>query len=160
LGNGKEEWKMSDSVQRQLNNKAVPKTSTAVFQLALLCIIGVGLLVYGVLRVVESGFSNWGNAVMSLIGLLLLAFAVPAFKSLRQARELDTSGDFVQGVVSGKHSKTDSDGDRTRFIVYQFGEGYGAVQKVSSSVYRQLQVGDGVQVCFLPRDPNVSRMET
>lgn len=150
---------MSSSEVRRSSGKAVPKTTTAVLQLVLLCIIGFGLLGYGVLRIIDSGLQNWGSIAMAAIGLLLLVLAVPAFKSLRLARELDSSGETTAGVVVGKHSRSDSDGDRTLFVAYQFGEGYGAEQKVSAAVYRQLQVGDGVEVLYLPRDPNISRME-
>lgn len=150
---------MSNSEMRRSRSKAVPKTSTAVVRMALSGIIGLGLIAYGVLRIIDTGLSNWVGVVMPLVGLFLLVLAVLAFRDLRLAREMDRSGEIIEGVIVGKRSTTDSEGDRTRYLVYEFGEGYGAEQQVGAAVYRQLEIGDKVEVCYLPRDPNVSRME-
>lgn len=150
---------MSNPEMKRSRSKAVPKTRTAVVRMAVSGIAGLGTLAYGVLKAIDTGLSNWVGVVMPLVGLFLLVLAVLAFRDLRLAREMDSSGEITEGVIVGKRSTTDSEGDRTRYLAYEFGEGFGAEQQVGAAVYRQLEIGDTVEVCYLPRDPNVSRME-
>lgn len=150
---------MSDFAPSWMEQKAVPSTRSIVVRMVLGTIIGLGVLVYGILRALDTGTFTWVHVVTTLVGLLVLVLAVLSVRKLPLARELDSSGITTQGRIVTKRSTTDEEGDRSCYVAYTFGEGYGAQQQVSSAVYRRLQSGDTVEIRYLARDPNLSRME-
>jgi hypothetical protein len=121
--------------------------------------IGIGLLVAGVLRLMEMGSITLSSVAMPLIGVFLLAVAIWAGRDLPAARELDSRGVVTQGKVIDKWGRTDSEGDRECYVAYEYGDGYRVEEKVSSRVYAELEVGDEVEIRYLAREPNRCRME-
>ena len=85
----------------------------------------------------------------------------------RIAHELDEKGLIARGTIIDLWEGDGS--DQHHYVAYQFElslpsakgtQQFVAKQQVILSLYRQLQVGFKVRVRFLPRDPNVSRIES
>jgi hypothetical protein len=102
---------------------------------------------------------NWGSLVMPAIGVLMLVLAGVGVVRLPLAMELNRDGKLVEGMIIGMRSYDDSDGDRTNVVVYKYLDGYEVSQKVTTSQFRSLGPGGSVQVRYLERDPEKSRLE-
>lgn len=92
---------------------------------------------------------------------------VRSFKTWRLANELSEKGLITRGIIT----KLWAEDNRAHYIIYSVdpemrdGENQqlSVKQSVSSSLYKELQIGANVRVRFLPTEPiesTVSRMET
>jgi hypothetical protein len=138
--------------------KAVRETSAVILSMILSAAIGIVIIVAATVRATDMGSFTWTTVVLPLIGLFLLVIALWQARELPVARELDRAGIVGEGVVIGKWTDRDSEGSRRCHVAYQYGDGHQARQRVSWSVYRQLEPGDAVEVRYLQRDPRRSRM--
>ncbi len=116
-------------------------------------------------RLASEGMPGWVSDLEAAIplgvgGLMLLGtlwFAGYEWKQYQLARELDESGIVGQGRITRcwfRRAKS-----TTYYVAYEFSGGYGATQSISRRVYNQVSEGQAVPVRYLPRDPNISRME-
>ena len=150
---------MSNFRLNRPGQKAVRTTRSVIVRMVVAAVLGLGVLVATIVRLLGVMAFNWVSLVFLLVGLFLLVLAGLAARDLPVARELNNSGAMTEGTIVSKRTRTDSEGDRTCYVTYGFGDGYGAEQQVSYRVYRQLNVGDRVAVRYLSRDPYLSRLE-
>jgi hypothetical protein len=150
---------MSDFRLNRPGQKAVPTIRSIIVRTVVAAVLGLGILVATALRLLDMAAFNWVSLVFLLVGLFLLVLAGLAAKDLPVARELNSRGAMTEGTIVSKRTRTDSEGDRTCYVAYDFGDGYGAEQQVSYRVYRRLNVGDRVAVRYLSRDLYLSRLE-
>jgi hypothetical protein len=151
---------MGEFGQERPKAKAVPKMTTVIVRTAVAAVVGLGVLAVSVVRILDMGEIPLTSLVMPAVGLFLLVLAVLSARQYPAARALDTEGEIVEGRVVGLRTRSDSDGDRTCYVTYEFGEGYGAEQQVSQAIFRRLSFGDAVEIRYLPSNPGKSRMET
>ena len=145
--------------KNQSRKKAVPKTTTIIFQLLVAVGVGLAVLVAGVLQIIDLGRVTTGGVVMPLVGIFLLGVAIFVGRDLPAARKLDTHGEIAPGKIVAKWTKTDSDQDRKCYLAYKFGEEQEAFQTVSWKYYRLVDVETVVEVRYLPENPTLSRLE-
>jgi hypothetical protein len=138
--------------------RAVRKTSAVIVSMILSAAIGIVIIVAATVRAGDMGTFTWTTVVMPLVGLFLLIIALWQARELPVARELDRTGVVGEGVVIGKWTDRSRDESRRCYVAYQHGDSHQARQRVSWSVYRQLELGDTVEVRYLQRDPKRSRM--
>ena len=140
--------------------KAVPEMMTVVVRTGAAALAGLVVLAVSVVRMMDMGEIALLNLIMPAVGLFLIVLAVISALQFPAARALDTLGEGVEGRIVGKRTSSDSDGDNTCYVTYEFGVGYGAEQQVSQAIFRRLNIGDVVLIRYLPSDPEISRMET
>lgn len=139
--------------------KAVPQTRTIIVRVVLSAVIGLIVLVAGLLRMKDMGAVTLVGLMMPLVGVFLLVVAVLAVRGLPAARKLDASDAIAPGRIVGKWTQTDSDDDKTCYVAYEYGEAEEAFQRVSWKHYRRVEIGEQVDVRYLPEDPSLSRLE-
>jgi hypothetical protein len=94
-----------------------------------------------------------------VIGLVLL---VGGWEQLSQASALRRRGQVTQGTLLDRWIQTDSDGDREYCVAYSFTPTGGPQvtrAEYNRAVYEALNPGDLVSVRYLPKRPDVSRLE-
>lgn len=95
-----------------------------------------------------------------LVALVLaVLFIVGAYRGWSNYLALEAQGQVIQGQYSDKRVDRDSEGDDDYYAYYSFvvnDHTYTKRHEVSSSRYSALQMGEPVQVLYLPRDPNVA----
>jgi hypothetical protein len=91
--------------------------------------------------------------------MIVFAFRHSGLRHLRISRELDRAGLTTEGTVVDKLESRSRDRELHCDILYEYGEGYQAWQKVSEKVYESVCAGDKVTVRYLARDPKYSRLE-
>ena len=111
------------------------------------------------------------------LGLLLCLISggiiLRSFRTWKLANELDNEGLVVRGTIlalwEDTHDSVNFIGHTPKYyLLYTFDldthetspQQFAANQYVSYQIYQQLQVGNQARVRFLPRNPNISRMET
>lgn len=103
-------------------------------------------------------FGLFGGAFV-LLGLWLL---YSNGRQFNQARLLAWSGKTAAGRVTDCWTETDSDGDREYCVAFRFAPPDQAEITSAESnrkAYNLLQVGDPVQVRYVPRQPQICRLE-
>jgi hypothetical protein len=138
--------------------RAVRETSAVIVSMVLSAAIGIVIIVAAIVRAGDMGIFTWTFVIMPLVGLFLLVIALWQARELPVARELDRAGIVAEGVVIGKWTDRDRDESRNCYVAYEHGDSFQARQRVPRSVYRQLGPGDKVEVRYLERDPQRSRM--
>ena len=137
--------------------KAVRNTTAIIGSVIVSAVVGIAIIVAVIIRAGGMVTSTWTTVVMPMVGLFLLAVALWQLKELPAARELDRDGVLGEGVVIGKWSDS-GDESRNYYVAYLHGDGYQASQRVSRSLFRALGPADTVDVRYLPRDPDISRI--
>ena len=107
------------------------------------------------------------------LGLILcLVFGAMILRSIKWwklANELDRDGLITRATIIAlwqerNLSKAFLRQRETHYVLYAFEildqQQFAANQSVRVPIYKQLQVGSQVRVRFLPKNPNISRMET
>jgi len=100
-----------------------------------------------------------GSIIGLVIGLAALIGAGFTAKGYLKARKLDQFGAITEGTIIDSWCTEDSDGDKTYYIAYQFGDDVRVRQMVKEHIYQTLFTGTKVTVRYLPDDPICSRME-
>jgi len=139
--------------------KAVAKPGALIVQILAGAAVGVYILYRALPGLDFSGEFHWSSIAMPAVGLLMLALAGVGAARLPLALELDRNGKLVEGMITGMRSYDDSEGSRTNIVVYNYLDGYEAQQRVSTSQFRALGPGAPVQIRYLERDPQKSRLE-
>ena len=95
-----------------------------------------------------------GATVIGITGLLLVA----ALQSLKLAWKMEHEGQLVSGRVFKKELRQDG---RKSFYQISYGvdEQLRFVERVSESNYQRLNVGDAIEIRFLPGHPDIARLE-
>ncbi len=107
----------------------------------------------------------FGGSFCGGLGLLVLFstlfLGASARELLRVAHEIEREGITAPGVIIDKW--IDKGGEFTaHFVGYRFshrGDQWVGRDVVKPTIYKKLQIGDNLAICFLPRNPRVSRIE-
>ena len=155
---------MSSNLPKGPRQKAVRKPQTLKGWMFVIGLMGASFLYGGIQMWLGTRRFNIDFFIVVGIGLILLSIIPLRFlKQLTISNQLEKNGDTSTGKVLDKWVKVvrgEGQPMKTCFVSYEFGSGYGAVQKVNSSVYEKLNPGDDVAVRYLSSDPNRSRLET
>lgn len=111
--------------------------------------------------------NRWTNPVGDLLifgigGLFItVALIVYAQEVVRIARKLEREGVIVQGVIIDRWVEESGEA-----YVYCIGYRFSYMESmwvgknvVESSPYNKLEIGDSVEILFLPRNPSISRIQ-
>lgn len=153
---------MNETKTKRPKQKAIRSQQFILGWLLLWVVIGLGLQYGAYLLFQDMGGFHIGAVFLSGIGLLILAFSLVRYpKELRISRDLESTGISTAGKVTEKWVRKHRGKNRSNayMVAYRFGDGYGAVQRVNRSEYKNLNPGDTVMVRHMPDDPNLSRME-
>jgi hypothetical protein len=99
------------------------------------------------------------GGLFTLIGLVLIGSSGHAIYTSRQ---LAWQGQVAQGFITDRWTDTDSDGDKTYIVAYQFsalGWPPVTVAEYNHSAYDKFLPGDSVRVRYLPNKPQTCRLE-
>lgn len=99
------------------------------------------------------------GAVFVLIGVWLI---YSSGREIYQARRLAWSGQTATGRVTDCWLETDSDGDKEYCVAFRFaapGQPEITAAEYNRNAYKLLQVGDPVQVRYVPGRPEICRLE-
>jgi hypothetical protein len=78
----------------------------------------------------------------------------------KKARELKGNGITTQGTITDLWKESRFRGLYTIYrAAYRFGAGYEGIKKIRSDDFSKLRVGDKVNIHYLSKDPNYSKME-
>ncbi len=111
-------------------------------------------------RIENVGLWDWFFVLlMPVIGVGVVWITGKALGRYLQARKLDRFGEITEGAIVDSWVDQDSDGDKTHYVAYEFGDGIQVAQKVKRSVSEQLPLRSHVPVRYLPEDPTISRMD-
>jgi len=130
--------------------------------MALWVIFGLGLFCSSYILYKDMGGFHVGVFSLAGIGLIILVLSLVRYsKELRISRDLERTGVSTAGNVTEKwvkkhRGKTQS---RSYWVAYHFGDGNGAIQRVSRSVYKKVNPEDVVMIRHMSGDPNISRLE-
>ncbi len=105
------------------------------------------------------GLLGWLAAGATALALIMGMIGQSGF---RNAQRLEVEGAEAPALVTDKRISTDSDGDRSHFVRYEFTVGSDTFedrQDVSAGFYRSLQEGDTVPVRYWTGDPTLSEIE-
>jgi hypothetical protein len=94
-----------------------------------------------------------------LIGVWLV---YSSWQGIYTARVLARRGEVTTGRVTDSWIETDSDGDKAYCVAFCFaepGQPEITTAEYNRKAYNTLQVGDPVQVRYLPGNPNICRLE-
>ena len=97
--------------------------------------------------------------LVPILGLGIVWVVGKALGRYLQARKLDRWGEITEGTIVDSWVYQDSDGDKTHYVAYEFGDGIQVAQKVKRALYEQLPLRSHVPVRYLPEDPTISRMD-
>ena len=130
-------------------------------------VLGFGGFIIGTNRYFLAPHISRGVWWIGLIVCVVFGgFILRSFKTWRLANELDDKGLITRGIITKLWTE-----DNQAHVIYSFdpkmkdGENQqlSVKQSVSSSLYKELQIGAKVRVRFLPNkpiEPTISRMET
>ena len=153
---------MNETKTKRPTQKAVRSQQFILGWLLFWVVIGVGLFFSSYRLYQDMGGFHIGVVFLSVMGLIILGFSLARYpKELRISRDLERTGISTAGKVTEKWVRRHRGRNRSNayMVAYRFGGGYGAVQRVSRSEYKKLNLEDTVMVRHLPGDPNFSRME-
>lgn len=140
--------------------KAVPKVGELIGQAAIFI---ASLVILPIVAVVLYEKQKAFLLLLLAMGAGSIGFFIvrgrSALKLIKVARELDRDGMVTHGTVVDKLRARSRDEEVCYDILYEYGDGHRAWQKVSPEVHDSLCVGDIVKVRCLLRDPKHSRME-
>ena len=118
-----------------------------------------------------SEFLRWARMdTRRIVGMLVPLIIGSAFiciggSSIAKDAMVRIAGEGTVGAVLGKRQKVSGSGGRSRTVYsvdYKFTVGpvpYHGTTQVSSSAYNSLKVGEKVDIVYLPRNPDVSRLK-
>ena len=153
---------MDDNEPKRPKQKAVRSQGVILGWLLMWTVFGLGLFYSSYLLYQDMGGFHIGVLFLSVTGLITLGFSLARYpKELRISRDLERTGIGTSGKVTAKwvkkhRGKTQS---KSYWVAYQFGDGYGAMQRVSRSTYKKLEPEDTVMIRHVPGNPNFSRIE-
>jgi hypothetical protein len=99
------------------------------------------------------------GGLFTLIGLVMIGGSL---RSLYIARQLTSRGQPAEGVLVDRWTDTDSEGDKTYIVAYRFSPPGGppvTAAEYSRKAYDTCQIGDSVEVRYLPAKPETCRLE-
>ena len=95
-----------------------------------------------------------GASVIGLTGLLLIA----ALQNIRLAWKMEREGQVTSGKVLKKELR--QNGSKYLYqLVYGLNEEIRFIERIPESEYQRLNVGDAVELRFLPGHPDIARLE-
>ncbi|MBN1265908.1 MAG: DUF3592 domain-containing protein [Anaerolineales bacterium] len=154
---------LTSAQKGKLMNRSITKSVAKPGALVVQILAGLGVAGWILYRSIPtldfSGGIVWSALVFPAVGVLMLVLAGVGLARLPLAMELNREGKLVEGMIVGMRSYDDSDGDRTHVVVYKYLDGIEVQQRVTTSQYRSLGPGAAVQVRYLGRDPEKSRLE-
>ena len=153
---------MNKNELKRPKQKAIRSQQSILVWLILWVVIGLGLQYSSYMLYRDTGGFNTGCVFLSVTGLIILAILpVRYYKELKVSRDLESTGVSTAGKVTEKWVKQRGGKRKSTsyHVAYQFGDGYGAVQRVSYFDYQKLNADDTVMVRHLPGDPYLSRIE-
>ena len=156
------EESMNNNDMGRPKQKAVRSQQTILGWLLLWSLIGLGLQYSSYLLYRDMGGFHIGSVFLSLTGLIILVISLVRYpKELKISRDLDRTGSSTAGKVTETWVKKHRGKRQSKsyFVAYKFGDGYGAVQRVSRTNHKKLKVEDVVMIRHLTGDPNRSRLE-
>jgi hypothetical protein len=121
----------------------------------------------------DSGLSNMAhaeNSYATIVGMVFLVVGVIAIvgssiillQALIQvwlAFQLERKGQIIEAVVLQKRLEKDQKDNRYCFIVYSFNKEFSIKQSIPQAEYNLLTEGDTVKVRYLPKNPEIARLE-
>lgn len=111
-------------------------------------------------RIDKVGLLDWFLVLLvPILGSGMIWFVGKALGQYLQARKLDQFGEITEGAIVDSWVDRDSDGDKTYYVAYEFGDGIQIAQQVKQSLYEQIPLRSQVPVRYLPDEPTISRME-
>ena len=111
-------------------------------------------------RIENVGLWDWFFVLLvPIIGLGVVWITGKALGQYLQARKLDQFGEITEGAIVDSWIDRDSDGDKTYYVAYEFGDGIQITQKVKRSLFDRLPIRSHIPVRYMPDDPTISRME-
>jgi hypothetical protein len=153
------------------NREAIPTVGSSLFittRYGAGILLGIGLTIFGLVQLNNQIDASSGDTLLRALlmlgaGLTILAFCAYKLRfyivQATVARELSRYGLTAQGLIVARWVDANSDGEDIYYVCYRFCDGYGARQKVDSSVFKRLNLGDKVKIQYLLRNPNLSRMD-
>lgn len=99
--------------------------------------------------------------IAAIILVICAAIVISTSGTAGQLRQIEDTGTKVGGIVTDGHSVRGSRGSVSYYITYRYnvdGVSYDQQQRVGSSTYNGLYIGDEVTVRYLPDSPSVSAL--
>jgi hypothetical protein len=107
--------------------------------------------------------AGYGCVMLFFIPFLVVGafFLVYGVKSVYEWQQLTTEGVTTRAKFIDRSISTDSDGDDTYYVTFQFGldnRTYGVEQSVDSSTYYGAETGVIVDIVYVPANPQLARI--
>ncbi|HOU11743.1 MAG TPA: hypothetical protein PKZ84_01380 [Anaerolineae bacterium] len=95
----------------------------------------------------------------SLIGLATALLALPFYRRLQNAVRLDAEGVPITATVLDLFASSGDADSAMYYVAYALPDGQRIRHTISAQTYKQLHVGDSIQLVYLPDNPRIFRPE-